>query len=115
MIPILLVRDDTFDAIGGTMRISTAPEPEKTYKSPQRKLLNFFIKSRNGWKLKCREAKRTLKRVKNRLRYVNQSKERWKQRTRELEEECARLQQENHALHIEVDRLEKKRRSMTRA
>lgn len=97
------------------MILSQDPESEKTYKSPQRKLLNFFIKSRNGWKTKCREAKKTVKRVKNRLRYVEQSKDRWKQRVRDLEVKCARLQQENQELHSEVDRLEKKRRRMTRA
>ncbi len=55
-------------------------EPEKTYKSPQRKLLKFFEKCRNSWKAKCREAKRTIQRLKNRIRFLEQSKEPWKNR-----------------------------------
>ena len=60
-------------------------EQKKSYKSPQRKLLKFFEKSRDSWKAKCREAKRTVKRLKNRIRFLQQSKEQWKDRARSLE------------------------------
>jgi hypothetical protein len=44
--------------------------PSKTYKTPPRKLARFFEKSRNRWKDKYREAKRTVKRLKNRVRFL---------------------------------------------
>ena len=38
---------------------------DKHYKSPQRKLVLFFAKSRDAWKTKCLEAKTAVKRPKN--------------------------------------------------
>lgn len=61
----------------------------KGYKSPQRKLVKFFEKSRDRWKAKCREAKIEVKRLKNRVRFLEKSKERWKSRVKELEAELA--------------------------
>jgi hypothetical protein len=63
----------------------------KNYKSPQRKLVKFFEKSRNQWKAKCREAKQTIKQLKNRIRFLEKSKEEWKSRTKELEAELAQM------------------------
>ena len=63
----------------------------KSYKSPQRKLVKFFEKSRDQWKAKCHEAKIEVKRLKNRVRFLEKSKERWKSRVKELEAELARV------------------------
>jgi len=38
---------------------------ETRYKSPQRKLVRFFEKSRDQWKAKCQTAKFTVKRLQN--------------------------------------------------
>jgi len=82
---------------------------EKKYKSPTSKLLKFFEKSRDAWKKKCRDAKRTIKGLKNRIRTLEQSKEHWKDRTQELEAEIARLHSQKDALEERVDTLKKNR------
>ena len=87
---------------------------EKTYKSPQRKLVKFFEKSRNGWKAKCREAKRSVKRLKNRIRFLQQSKGEWKNRAQNLEREIQRLNAEKESLAEELLALKKKWESMNR-
>jgi hypothetical protein len=61
------------------------------YKSPPRKLIRFFEKSRTQWKAKCRAAKATLKVLKNRIEFLQKSKARWKRRAQALEAEVARL------------------------
>jgi hypothetical protein len=63
----------------------------ETYKSPHRKLIRFFEKSRTQWKAKCRAAKATIKVLKNRLEFLEESKARWKRRAQALEAEVARL------------------------
>jgi flagellar biosynthesis chaperone FliJ len=56
----------------------------REYKSPRRKLLRFFEKSRDKWKLKYREVKKVLKRLTNRIRFLERSKAEYKQRVEEL-------------------------------
>ena len=63
----------------------------KQYKSPKRKLVQFFEKSRDQWKLKCSDAKAMVKRQKNRIRFLEASKEKWKTKAIELEKELARM------------------------
>ena len=66
-------------------------QAEKTYKSPRRKLVRFFEKSRDQWKAKCLEAKATAKGLKQRIRYLEKSKAEWKAKAKELEQELARM------------------------
>jgi chromosome segregation ATPase len=47
---------------------------EKTYSSPQRKLVKFFERSRNQWKAKAGAAKRGLKRLGTRVRRLERRK-----------------------------------------
>ncbi len=63
----------------------------KQYKSPRRKLVKFFEKSRNQWKAKSIAAKAQLKYLKNRIRYLEGSQAKWKSKAIELEKELARL------------------------
>ncbi len=63
----------------------------KTYKSPTRKLVRFFEKSRDQWKTKCLEAKASAKGFQHRIRYLEQSKMEWKTKAKELEKELARM------------------------
>jgi len=63
----------------------------KEYKSPRRKLVKFFERSRDQWKAKSAEAKATVKRQKNRIRYLEASKGKWKRKAIELEKELACL------------------------
>jgi hypothetical protein len=78
---------------------------EKTYKSPRRKLVRFFEKSRDQWKAKCLEAKATTKGLKHRIRYLEHSKAEWKTKAKELEQELARMKaQQNRAQSLEEDK-----------
>ena len=63
----------------------------KEYKSPARKLIKFFKKSRDLWKKKYQEVKATVKYLQNRTRFLEKSKENLKDRVKELESELARL------------------------
>lgn len=69
-----------------------ALETDLPYKSPPRKLIRFFEKSRDQWKAKCRAAKEKIKRLQHRVRYLEQSKAEWKERAQTLEAEVAHLQ-----------------------
>jgi septal ring factor EnvC (AmiA/AmiB activator) len=79
-------------------RAPAAQAVHPTYKSPQRKLVTFFHKSRDQWKGKCREAKAELKKLKKKLRGVQTHHQRWQSRVKALEEELARLHEETRAL-----------------
>jgi len=78
------------------------------YKSPQRKLVKFFEKSRNQWKYKCQEAKKIVKQLKNRIRFLETSKGHWKNRVKELESELAQLRAKEQASEDEIEVLQKK-------
>ena len=66
----------------------------RTYKSRPRLLLDFFVRSRGKWKLKCKQAKVELKLLKNQNRAVETSRARWRTQTKELEVEVQRLRNE---------------------
>ena len=83
---------------------------ERTYKSPQRKLVKFFEKSRDQWKAKCREAKHTVKRLRNRICYLERSKAHWKQRAKEMEKELAQLKAQESIRVQEEEALKKRPR-----
>ena len=68
-----------------------AQENDLPYSSPPRKLLRFFLKSRDQWKAKCQRAKATVKRLENRVRFLEKSKDKWKTRAQALEQENAHL------------------------
>ncbi len=63
---------------------------DKPYKSPTKKLLKFFERSRNGWKAKCQEAKYKVKLLQNKVRYLEKRKAELKDRVKELERELSR-------------------------
>jgi len=79
----------------------------KQYRSPQRKLVRFFAKSRNQWKAKCLDAKTTMKRLQNRVRFLERSKDRWKRRSTELEAELGTLKADLRARDKELAILKK--------
>lgn len=57
------------------------------YRSPIRKLMRFFERSRDKWKEKCQKAKRENNSLKVRLAAMTESRNRWKSKAKELEEE----------------------------
>jgi chromosome segregation ATPase len=64
------------------------------YSSPLRKLVRFFRNSRDRWKAKCQEAKRTCKRRLNQVRALERSRANWKERATQLEGRIAELEAE---------------------
>lgn len=77
------------------------------YKSPQRKLVKFFEKSRNQWKGKCQEAKSRVKKLNNRIRFLEKSKDQWKRRVKEVEEELTAIKSIEQAREKELEALKK--------
>ena len=77
----------------------------KTYKSPVRKLVRFFERSRDQWKAKCLEAKATAKGLKHRIGYLEQSKMEWKTKAKELEKWNSSIgEKQNRAQSLEDDK-----------
>lgn len=74
-----------------------AQENDLPYTSPPRKLLRFFLKSRDQWKDKCQRAKATVKRLENRVCFLEKSKEAWKSKAQALERENAHLKAQAQA------------------
>jgi len=64
------------------------------YRSPRRKLLRFFVGSRDSWKLKCKNAKLRIKRLTNRVVSLERSRDGWKRKARMERERAARLAEE---------------------
>ena len=65
-----------------------------TYKSRPKLLLDFFKRSRDNWKRKCKQAKAELKLAKNQNRAVQNSRAGWRTRSKELEAEVQQLRWE---------------------
>ena len=80
------------------------------YKSPKHKLVRFFEKSRNQWKVKCLDAKIVIKRLQNRIRFLENSKDQLKHRVSELEADLNVLNRLLQAKDHELEQLKKKRR-----
>jgi len=56
------------------------------YKSPKNKLINFFLSSRDKWKVKAQSAKQENKLLKNRIKFLEESKAKIKAKNAELME-----------------------------
>lgn len=85
------------------------PMPDELpYTSPPRKLIRFFLKSRDQWKAKYQAAKATIKRLENRGRFLEKSKDNWKAKAKALEAENAelkaQLQQRNDNQQAQVEK-----------
>jgi hypothetical protein len=72
-------------------------EVEKGYRSPVHKLLPFFERSRDGWKGKCKKARRAVKRLKNQTAKLQKSRQRWKELALRQRRDLKRLQRELEA------------------
>jgi len=71
-----------------------ATTEQTTFRSPQRKLVRFFLRSRDGWKRKCQRAKASVKRLTNGQRALERSRDRWKTLAKEQREELRKLRRE---------------------
>ena len=64
------------------------------FKSPQRKLVAFFKRSRDGWKAKYMNVKKELKKAGNQVRAVEKSRAHWKEVARQERVRCRELARE---------------------
>ena len=80
---------------------------EGGYKSPKSKLVRFFRKSRDQWKAKARESKAVIKRLKNRVVFLERSKGRLQSKVTELEQALSRLKTEARERAEELEELKK--------
>jgi len=81
---------------------------EKQYKSPQRKLVKFFEKSRDQWKDKCLDAKTKIRRLSCRIRFLEDSKKKLKDQLKELKAENSRMRSERQKNEKDFEELTKK-------
>lgn len=88
------------------------PANEKTYTSPQRKLVKFFERSRNRWKAKSCAAKTVLKRLEMRLRRVERSNAVYQHQLAALQTQLAEWQAKQEQTARELEELKKNRREI---
>lgn len=83
------------------------PANEKTYTSPQRKLVTFFERRRNRWKAKWRAAKTVRNRLGTRLRRVERSNAAYPQQLAALQPQLAEGQAQQEQTARELEELKK--------
>jgi len=70
----------------------------KAFKSPVKKLVRFFEKSRDGWKAKHHAMKKQLQKLGNQVRAVEKSRAHWRevaqQERRRVRELCRELEEQ---------------------
>jgi hypothetical protein len=74
--------------------MGTSETMERSFKSPVRKLLPFFQKSRNRWKAKSHKLKQQLKKEQNQVRAVEKSRATWRDKAEAAIRQVADLQRE---------------------
>ncbi len=81
---------------------------QKTYSSPQRKLVKFFEHSRDRWKAKSRAAKTVLKRLGTRLGRVERRNAAYQDQLAALHTQVAEWQTQHEETRRELEELKKK-------
>jgi len=81
---------------------------EKTYSSPQRKLLKFFERSRNQWKAKAGVAKAVLKRLGTRVRRLERRNVDYQHQLAALQTQVAEWRAKHEETARELEALKKK-------
>ena len=84
------------------------PVNEKTYTSPQRKLVKFFERSRNQWKAKSCAAKTVLKRLGTRMRRLERSNVDYQHQLAVLQTQVAEWRAKHEQTARELEELKKK-------
>jgi chromosome segregation ATPase len=77
-----------------TVETEVGVESGSDWKSPLRKLVRFFQRSRNRWKAKYAAKKQECKRLGNQVRAVEKSRAKWRQDAEQLQQQVRELQQE---------------------
>jgi len=65
-----------------------------TFKSPDYKLLPYFHRSRDGWKAKAQRRNLRIKRLKNEVAAVRESRRKWREKVQTYESRIAALEKE---------------------
>jgi chromosome segregation ATPase len=81
---------------------------EKSYRSPQRKLVRFFERSRDQWKAKSQAAKTVLKRAGTRLGRLERSNVAYQTELAALHRQVAEWQAKHAQTLRELEELKKK-------
>jgi hypothetical protein len=81
---------------------------EKSYLSPQRKLVKFFEHSRDRWKAKSRAAKTVLKRLGTRLGRIERRNGAYQDQLADLRTQVAEWQAKHEQTVRELEELKKK-------
>jgi chromosome segregation ATPase len=84
------------------------PTNEKSYISPQRKLVKFFEQSRDRWKAKSRAAKTVLKRLGTRLGRVERRNAAYQEQLAALQAQVTEWQAQHEQTVRELEELKKK-------
>jgi predicted nucleic acid-binding Zn-ribbon protein len=84
------------------------PTNEKSYTSPQRKLVKFFEHSRDRWKAKSRATKTVLKRLGTRLGRVERRNAAYQDQVTALHTQVAEWQAKHEQTVRELEELKKK-------
>ena len=84
------------------------PTNEKSYTSPQRKLVKFFAHSRDRWKAKSQAAKTVLKRVGTRLGRVERRNAAYQEQLVALQTQVREWQAKHEETVRELEELKKK-------
>jgi chromosome segregation ATPase len=74
--------------------MGTSETMERSFRSPLRKLLPFFQKSRNRWKARSQQLKQQLKKEQNQVRAVEKSRTAWRDKAEAAIRQVAELQRE---------------------
>ena len=77
-----------------TMEMDVDDQLEPTWKSPLRKLVRFFQRSRDQWKAKYAAKKQQYKLMSNQVRAVEKSRAKWKQAAEQAQRQIRELQDE---------------------
>ena len=80
-----------------------------SYKSPLRKLVTFFEKSRDNWKQKSLEHKKENRRLNKRLRVLETAKKRWKDEAIALRKQLKNLEKATDLLENDLVESKKNR------
>ena len=77
-----------------TLQMETMNRAPQDLKSPLPKLVRFFQRSRNRWKVKYLGLKREHKLMGNQVRAVEKSREKWRRDAQQAQQQLRQLQQE---------------------
>jgi FtsZ-binding cell division protein ZapB len=79
---------------------------QSKFRSPLRKLVVFFLSSRDKWKEKCQQVKYEFKLLKRKFKNLQKNRDLWRQRYQEAKTELERLQARGEHLQAQHEKLQ---------